>query len=460
MLASINRIETAFGTNLNVSTAGALGWMQFIPSTWEAYGVDANSDGRKDPYNPVDAICAAARYLKAAGGEDDLRRAIFAYNHADWYVDEVLLYAKQYGKLPSRHRRLAHRPDRGRPLPGRRQGPLRGRHLRARRRRSARRRRKGSEGNAADVISDSPTRRGIDIYSKDGAPVVAVNDGVIKQASATTSSSAATSSSATPTATSSPTRASARSPKAIPVPKDRKLNSLSDFELVKPGPPAADERNEGLAARATQGRRQPAPVNTEDSRERLSALPEPQGEPAAAPTSAGQLDELLARASPATRPSRPTSPASSRSTRRRWTRSRSARAPRSSPAPCSARSADRRRHRPAPPLRDPARRPGARKIDPKPILDGWKLLEATAIYRAAGKNPFDQSANVGQVLLMSKTQLSPARPQGPATSRSTPAAARTSAPGRSTAACWRCSSTSSPAATGSRSPRSSAATAS
>ena len=75
MLASINRIETAFGTNLNVSTAGALGWMQFMPSTWEAYGVDANDDGRKDPYNPVDAICAAARYLKAAGGEEDLYAA-------------------------------------------------------------------------------------------------------------------------------------------------------------------------------------------------------------------------------------------------------------------------------------------------------------------------------------------------------------------------------------------------
>ena len=64
VLASINRIETAFGTNLNVSTAGALGWMQFIPSTWRMYGVDANDDGRKDPYNPVDAICAAARYLQ------------------------------------------------------------------------------------------------------------------------------------------------------------------------------------------------------------------------------------------------------------------------------------------------------------------------------------------------------------------------------------------------------------
>ena len=58
-----------------------------MPASWRAYGVDANEDGRKDPYNPVDAIFAAARYLKAAGAEEDLRKAIFAYNHADWYVE-------------------------------------------------------------------------------------------------------------------------------------------------------------------------------------------------------------------------------------------------------------------------------------------------------------------------------------------------------------------------------------
>jgi transglycosylase-like protein with SLT domain len=101
VLASINKIETGFGTNLNVSSAGAVGWMQFLPSSWETYGVDANGDGRKDPYNPVDAICAAARYLKIAGGADDLYNAILAYNHADWYAQEVLLYARAYGKLPS-----------------------------------------------------------------------------------------------------------------------------------------------------------------------------------------------------------------------------------------------------------------------------------------------------------------------------------------------------------------------
>ncbi len=49
---------------------------------------------------------------------------------------------------------------------------------------------------------------------------------------------------------------------------------------------------------------------------------------------------------------------------------------------------------------------GAPKIDPKPILDGWKLLEATAIYRAAGKDPFGFSdASIGQILLLSKAQL-------------------------------------------------------
>jgi cell wall-associated NlpC family hydrolase len=96
VLASINKIETDFGTNLNVSSAGAVGWMQFLPSSWETYGLDANGDGRKDPYNPVDAICAAAHYLKVAGGTKDLYNAILSYNHADWYVQEVLSWASTY----------------------------------------------------------------------------------------------------------------------------------------------------------------------------------------------------------------------------------------------------------------------------------------------------------------------------------------------------------------------------
>ncbi len=96
VLAGINEIETAFGTNLNVSSAGAEGWMQFMPSTWATYGVDANGDGVRDPYNPEDAIFAAARYLSAAGMPADTYGAIYAYNHADWYVAEVLANANCY----------------------------------------------------------------------------------------------------------------------------------------------------------------------------------------------------------------------------------------------------------------------------------------------------------------------------------------------------------------------------
>jgi hypothetical protein len=96
VLAGINAIETAFGTNLNTSYAGAMGWMQFIQSSWEMYGVDANGDGVKDPYNPEDAIFAAARYLSAAGMPADTYSAIYSYNHADWYVSEVLANAACY----------------------------------------------------------------------------------------------------------------------------------------------------------------------------------------------------------------------------------------------------------------------------------------------------------------------------------------------------------------------------
>ena len=96
ILAGINAIETAFGTNLGPSSAGAVGWMQFMPETWAMYGVDANGDGVADPNNPEDAIFAAARYLSAAGMPADTWGAIFAYNHADWYVEEVLANAGCY----------------------------------------------------------------------------------------------------------------------------------------------------------------------------------------------------------------------------------------------------------------------------------------------------------------------------------------------------------------------------
>ena len=176
VLAAINEIETDYGRNLNVSSAGALGWMQFMPATWKQYGVDANKDDLKDPYNPADAIFAAARYLKAAGAEKDLRKAIFAYNHADWYVDSVLLRARLIGGLPA---------NLVGSLTGLTQGhfPVAAKATyaddlsEAEAKKLNRRSRK--RGNRALVVEASQTRRGIKIFSRRGAPVVAVNDGRI-----------------------------------------------------------------------------------------------------------------------------------------------------------------------------------------------------------------------------------------------------------------------------------------
>ncbi len=100
ILAAINEIETDYGTDQSVSSAGAVGWMQFMPSTWLQYGVDALNAGYADPYNPVDAIFAAARYLRAAGAATDLHAAILAYNHSEEYVDSVLLRAKLISTYP------------------------------------------------------------------------------------------------------------------------------------------------------------------------------------------------------------------------------------------------------------------------------------------------------------------------------------------------------------------------
>ena len=96
VLAAINKIESNFGRNMGPSSAGAVGWMQFMPDTWLRWGVDGSGDGIADPWNPEDAVHAAARYLAAAGGQTDISRAIFAYNHAQWYVDDVLQLANLF----------------------------------------------------------------------------------------------------------------------------------------------------------------------------------------------------------------------------------------------------------------------------------------------------------------------------------------------------------------------------
>jgi Transglycosylase SLT domain len=94
VLAAINSVETDYGRNLNTSSAGAIGWMQFMPSTWAQYGMAIAHSGPPNPYNPADAIYSAARYLAANGGAKDISQAIFAYNHAQWYVDEVMVRAQ------------------------------------------------------------------------------------------------------------------------------------------------------------------------------------------------------------------------------------------------------------------------------------------------------------------------------------------------------------------------------
>jgi murein DD-endopeptidase MepM/ murein hydrolase activator NlpD len=97
VLAAINKIESNFGRNMGPSSAGAVGWMQFMPSTWLRWGMDGDGDRISDPWDPEDGVFSAARYLAAASGASDIRRAVFAYNHADWYVNDVLDTAELFG---------------------------------------------------------------------------------------------------------------------------------------------------------------------------------------------------------------------------------------------------------------------------------------------------------------------------------------------------------------------------
>jgi hypothetical protein len=100
VLAAIGQIESGDGQNEGPSSAGALGPMQFLPSTWSTWGIDAfGESGTPDIMNPYDAVPSAAVYLCASGaarGGAALASAIFDYNHAAWYVAEVLALAHEY----------------------------------------------------------------------------------------------------------------------------------------------------------------------------------------------------------------------------------------------------------------------------------------------------------------------------------------------------------------------------
>ena len=169
ILAAINRIETAFGTNLSVSYAGAMGWMQFMPGTWEAYGVDANGDRQRDPYNPVDAICSAANYLEASGYAEDPSQAIFAYNHADWYVEDILTNARAYSEIPSELITALTGLTEGARFPVAGEATYEGQVST-----------ESGTGQAGGLDSSSG-RSSVRIQAAGGTPVIAVNDGVIKE---------------------------------------------------------------------------------------------------------------------------------------------------------------------------------------------------------------------------------------------------------------------------------------
>jgi hypothetical protein len=411
VLAAINEIETDYGRNLNVSTAGAVGWMQFIPSTWKRYGVDANRDGRKDPYNPVDAIFAAARYLRAAGADTDLRQAVFAYNHADWYVDSVLMRAQLIGGLPA---------DLVGSLTGLTQGhfPVAAKARYAddlSEKQATRRVRRGQ--NAALVIKSNSSRRGINIYSKAGAPVIAVNDGVIKKIGTTERLGQFVM--LQDVYGNRYTYAHLKKVSDVyPVPKHRtvsKAQIAKELRLPKRDPAPSAPASAGSQATSAHPSRKartvavPAPAQsvTDVAKQRLFANP---SRPDARP--AGGDDQLASKPLPASDSSTFKSYVSrvlglSRSDVELRALKPGSRVIAGTILGRIGKTSDTV----APHLLfevRPAGR-GAPRIDPKPVLDGWKLLESTAIYRAANKNPFfgpdAKSPSIGQVLLMSKEAL-------------------------------------------------------
>jgi hypothetical protein len=388
VLAAINEIETDYGRNLNISSAGAVGWMQFMPPTWAMYGVDANGDGVKDPFNPVDAIFAAARYLRAAGGDQDIRRAVFAYNHADWYVDSVLMRAQVIGGLPS-------------DLVGSLTGLTQGRFpVYAKATYAGQLNKKGNKvktGNAAMVVESDGTRRGIDIFSRSEAPVIAANDGKVVKIGTSKRLGHFVVLQDVYGNTYTYGRLGDVS-KTYPAPKDRSRHHGRE-KAKRTKTRAATETTTTPADAATTTAPDAAAPPT---KERLFAHPD---RPAA--RAAGGAVQL---AEDVTTPDALTQTAPLGFKARDFVQK---------PLKKGARviggtilgHLGKRTPTVAPHLTFEIRPAGsgAPRIDPKPILDGWKLLESTAIYRAKGKNPFfgedAENPSVGQLLLLSKEQL-------------------------------------------------------
>ncbi len=427
VLAGINEIETDYGRNLSVSSAGAVGWMQFIPSTWKRYGVDATGSGYADPYNPVDAIFAAARYLHAAGASQNLPQAIYAYNHAWWYVQSVLLRAKLIGGMPSG-------------LIGALTGLVEGhfpvaapaKYADSAVTKLATHRVKTS--NAAITIGTNPGATATNIFAGQGAAVIAVNDGkVIKIGHSQKLGKYLELQDSTGNVYTYAQLGSIPSVYAVPKPVKVTAGQIAKelsqplASAPKPTGPASAGQQESSAppttAKATKEAKS-GPISLPVTPAHASASPS--GPPASIPQPMVK-ERLFAN------PSRPRSYAAGGDLQIRNARpaisnfqnyfsdvlhlgkNQYTLQPLKAGAIVVAGTILGRIGAGTPNLASHLQfmvRPAGKNapyIDPKPILDGWKLLEATAVYRAAGKDPFwgpgAKNPTVGQVLLMSKDQL-------------------------------------------------------
>ena len=416
ILAAINEIETDYGRNLSVSSAGAVGWMQFMPATWKLYGVDANGDKRQDPYNPVDAIFAAARYLRAAGAEKDLRKAIFAYNHADWYVDSVLLRARLIGGLP---------PDLVGSLTGLTQGVF---PVAAKARyagddvlaKAKKRTKKGS--SVAKTVESDRARDSLEVFSRRGAAAIAVQDGEITRighnsrlgryvqlrdayGNTYTYGNLKTVSALYPVPKPAAVKASEQD-------RRQRLAQTAEAQDPKPtGAASAGTQAKAAAPDAPAGSSDDAAAATDGGggKERVFANPG-----RAEPRKHGGAEQL-ANAKLATGGYSSYLSALHGLTAQDVTLKKLRVGARVLSGTVLGRLGDTAQNTDAqgeqtssPFLRFEVRPVGngSPRIDPKPILDGWKLLESTATYRANGQSAlFGPDASAGQVLLLSKAQL-------------------------------------------------------
>ncbi len=412
VLAAINEIETDYGRNLNVSSAGAVGWMQFLPSTFRAYGVDGNKDGQKDPYNPVDAIFSAANYLNASGAEKDIRGAIFAYNHADWYVDSVLMRARMIAGVPE---------DVVGSLTGLTEGrfPVFARARYADDLAEADFRRRVRPGqNAAHVVEDDESRRGVRIFARRSAPVIAVNDGEVKKIGRSkelgrflvlqdvygnqyTYSGLDSVSRLYPSPEGEEEGVNLNVVSAVPARAPKPTKPASAGRQVAGGNDRSAPRRRGTES----AKKSQASAPKVAQKARLFAHPERPGA-----RRAGGLEQLMASSK---------SGDGFTTFNKYFSKAfgQDGKGVRLQPLRVGSRVIGGtilgKLGKP-----DPAAAPhlyfeirpagrGAPLIDPKPILDGWKLLESTAIYRASGKNVLygDDGFSVGQVLLLPKSLL-------------------------------------------------------